>query len=92
MGGVPSEPSRHILAHLSPSEARIALVLIHPVTVTEAAAALHLSRRSVEYQWHRVRDVLGLPGSDKPGSVAATRVALTRVMLGIDPCPRCGRY
>lgn len=82
-------PSDHVLGHLSPSQRRVALVLSRAVTIDDAAAELHMTRRSLEHQWHALRDRLALTG-EGPGSSGVSRVALTRVLLGIDPC-HCGR-
>lgn len=86
-------PSEHVLSHLTPGQRRIALALTTPRTITDIAHELGLaSRRSVEGSWIAIRDRLWIDGEEggNTGTGAALRVALVRIMYGIDPCP-CGR-
>lgn len=89
------EPSEHVLAHLTPAQRDVALRLATNATMDDIAAELDTTRRSVEHRWVAIRDRLWIfdehrEGPANSGTGAALRVALVRILYGIDPCP-CGR-
>lgn len=89
-------PSEHVLGHLTPRQRETVMQLVTPATMDEIADRLGMpTRRSVEHLWVSIRDRLWLflPEREGPGNTgtgAALRVALVRILYGIDPCP-CGR-
>lgn len=86
----------HVRGHLSRPQADVAAALVLPITMEQAMGLLgYRHRSSIERYWQGVRDRLSLytllPEDDaSPGTTALMRVALTRIVFGVDPCP-CGR-
>lgn len=79
-------PAIHVLGHLSRSQREVAQRLAHPVSLDQVAGDLVLARSTIHGHWRSIRDRLALPG-DGTGTSGASRVALIRLLAGMDPCP-----
>ena len=89
---VTAAPSEHVLGHLSAQQREVALQLVTNASMDDIAAELDRSRRTIEGLWVGIRDRLQLYDEQRDGraSAGSFRVALVRILYGIDPCP-CGR-
>ncbi len=72
----------HILGHLTPHQRELVPWLLLPLTLDEIAErAGYSGRTSVEHHWHGIIYRLLLSGGG-----AVTRLALLRLVVGMDPC------
>jgi hypothetical protein len=95
----PSDPS-HIEAHLRNRGIRaqgavdndlVNLVpwLIQPMTITDIARELGVTRRMVEYWWEIIQNQLAIRSEHTGAGGGIPRMRLIRQYFGIDPCRRC---
>jgi DNA-binding NarL/FixJ family response regulator len=82
----------HLIGHLTEEQYRVLELLSQPLTIPEIADAFGpgYTSRYVETTYENlVRRLRVKKHGRGRGSSGVSRVALTRVFYGIDPCPRC---
>lgn len=72
----------HLAAHLTERQVTVVRALVESLDQSEVAEGLGVSLSTVELYWRDIRGALGLGHLSK----GASRVALVRLVYGIDPC------
>lgn len=87
----------HIASHLPPQRSLtgrygrddlMALMpfLVRPLTLDEIGAEMGMTRKHVETRWYRLMDMMGFERRPGPASTVLARMALLRIVVGLDPC------
>lgn len=79
----------HVESHVRPRDRQFVVWLLKPMTIQEIANEIHYSRSASEKAWQDIKISLALP--DGSGTQSIARLALLRLVLGLDDCV-CQRF